>query len=109
MRSNYAEIKSQLEKYQEKEQNELKEALFTSGEYSSIANTEEFENLKNAHKECSLDELKTKLDGIILEYAKKNSLRFSVEETEEKKVMSQTKLPINTKTNKKSRYGSIFN
>lgn len=109
MRSNYAEIKSQLEKYQEKEQNELKETLFTSGEYSSIANTEEFENLKNAHKEFSLDELKTKLDGIILEYAKKNSLKFSVEETEEKKVMSQTKLPINTKTNKKSRYGSIFN
>ena len=55
MRSNYAEIKSQLEKYQEKEQNELKETLFTSGEYSSIANTEEFENLKNAHKEFSLD------------------------------------------------------
>lgn len=109
MRSNYAEIKSQLEKYQTEEQNALKDALFVSKEYSSIANTEEFKNLKNAHKEFSLDELKTKLDGIILEYAKKNSLRFSVEETEEKKVMSQTKLPINTKTNKKSRYGSIFN
>lgn len=107
MRSNYAEIKSQLEKYQEKEQNELKDALFTSGEYSSISDKSEFEELKNNHKEFSLEELKTKLDSIILEYAKKNSLKFSVEEPEVKQVVNQTKLPINTKTNKKNRYGSL--
>lgn len=109
MRSNYAEIKSQLEKYQIEEQNDLKDALFVSEEYSSISDKEEFEALKVNHEEFSLEELRTKLDGIILDYAKKNSLKFSVEEPENKKVVNQTKLPINTKTNKKSRYGSIFN
>lgn len=109
MRSNYAEIKSQLEKYQTEEQNALKDALFVSEEYSSISDKEEFEALKVNHEEFSLEELRTKLDGIILDYAKKNSLKFSVEEPENKKVVNQTKLPINTKTNKKSRYGSIFN
>ena len=109
MRSNYAEIKSQLEKYQTEEQNALKDALFVSEEYSSISDKKEFEALKVNHEEFSLEELRTKLDGIILDYAKKNSLKFSVEEPENKKVVNQTKLPINTKTNKKSRYGSIFN
>lgn len=107
MRSNYAEIKSQLEKYQTEEQNALKDALFVSEEYSSISDKEEFEALKVNHEEFSLEELRTKLDGIILDYAKKNSLKFSVEEPENKKVVNQTKLPINTKTNKKSRYGSL--
>ena len=109
MRSNYAELKSQLEKYQTEEQNALKDALFVSEEYSSISDKEEFEALKVNHEEFSLEELRTKLDGIILDYAKKNSLKFSVEEPGNKKVVNQTKLPINTKTNKKSRYGSIFN
>lgn len=107
MRSNYAEIKSQLEKYQTEEQNALKDALFVSEEYSSISDKKEFEALKVNHEEFSLEELRTKLDGIILDYAKKNSLKFSVEEPENKKVVNQTKLPINTKTNKKSRYGSL--
>ena len=106
MRSNYAEIKSQLVAYQEAEQKVLKDALFLSDEYSSISDKSEFEALKANHEEFSLEELKTKLDGIILDYAKKNCLKFSFEETEIKKV-HQTKLPVNTKTNKKNRYGSL--
>ena len=77
MRSNYAEIKSQLEQYQAAEQKALKDALFVSEEYSSISDKKEFETLKANHEEFSLDELKTKLDGIILEYAKKNCLKFN--------------------------------
>lgn len=108
MRSNYEAMKSQLEAYQLAEQNALKDALFLSDEYSSISDKAEFEELKANHAEFSLDELKTKLDGIILDYAKKNCLRFNYEETEVKnKVVHQTKLPINTKSSKKSRYGSL--
>ena len=107
MRSNYEVIQSKLVAYQEAEQKALKDALFLSDEYSSISDKAEFEELKANHEEFSLDELKTKLDNIILDYAKKNCLKFNFEENEIEKKINQTKLPINTKANKKSRYGSL--
>jgi len=106
MRSNYAAIESQLKEYQLKEENAQKDALFVSEDYSSISDKEEFKALEGNHAEFSVDELKSKLDAIILDYAKKGSLNFSAEP--EKKTVSVTKLPIQTKTNKKSRYGSLF-
>ena len=106
MRSNYAAIESQLKEYQLKEENAQKDALFISEDYSSISDKEEFKALAENHNEFSVDELKNKLDSIILDYAKKGSLNFSAEQ--EKKTVGMTKLPINTKANKKSRYGSLF-
>ena len=106
MRSNYAAIVEQLKEYQVKEENAQKDALFVSEDYSSISDKEEFKTLAENHSEFSVDELKSKLDAIILDYAKKGSLSFSVE-TENKKV-GMTKLPIQTNKNKKSRYGSLF-
>lgn len=106
MRSNYAAIESQLREYQAKEENAQKDALFVSEDYSSISDKEEFKALEENHAEFSVDELKSKLDAIILNYAKKGNLNFSTEP--EKKSSNKVVLPVNTKSNKKSRYGSLF-
>lgn len=106
MRSNYSVIKSQLEAYQIKEEDAQKDALFVSEDYSSISDKEEFKALAENHAEFSVDELKNKLDAIILDYAKRGNLNFSVES--EVKKIGMTRLPIQTNKNKKSRYGSIF-
>ena len=106
MRSNYEAMESKLRDYQVKEEIAQKEALFVSEDYSSISDKEEFKTLAENHSEFSLDELKNKLDAIILDYAKKGSLSFSAE-TEGKKI-GMTRLPIQTNKNKKSRYGSLF-
>lgn len=103
MRSNYSVIESKLSEYQKEEEKKLKEALFESKEYSSIANKEEFIALKENYSEFSSEELKNKLDEIILNYAKNGGLTFSdSSETGYKKV----KLPVKSK--KKGRYGSLF-
>lgn len=81
MRSNYAALESQLEEYQLKEENAQKDALFVSEDYSSIADKDEFKALAENHAEFSVDELKEKLDSIILAYAKKGALNFSAIET----------------------------
>lgn len=107
MRANYSAIESQLKEYQAKEETAQKDALFVSEDYSSISDKEEFKALAENHAEFSVDELKSKLDSIILDYAKKGSLNFSAEP--EKKKIGMTKLPIQTKSNKKSRYGNLFN
>ena len=106
MRSNYAALESQLKEYQLKEENAQKDALFVSEDYSSISDKEEFKALAENHTEFSVDELKTKLDEIILSYAKTGGLNFSA--NPEKKSVNKVSLPINTKANKKSRYGSLF-
>ena len=105
MRANYSAIVTQLNEYKEKEENAQKDALFTSEDYSSISDKDEFKALEENHAEFSVDELKSKLDAIILDYAKKGNLNFSVNET---KPNGMVKLPIQTKA-KKSRYGSLFN
>lgn len=107
MRSNYKIIESQLKDYQAKEEAEQKDALFVSEDYSSISDKEEFKALAANHSEFSIDELKTKLDAIILDYAKKGNLKFSADP--ESKTNSMVQLPIKTHTQKKSRYGSLFN
>ena len=89
-----------------KEETAQKDALFVSEDYSSISDKEEFKALAENHAEFSVDELKSKLDAIILDYAKKGSLNFSAEP--EKKTVGMTRLPIQTNENKKSRYGSLF-
>lgn len=105
MRSNYAAIETQLKDYQKKEEDAQKDALFTSTDYSSIADKQEFETLKNNHSDFSLDELKNKLDEIILNYAKSGSLTFAVVEPVVEKPVKKVSLPTEKKT--KSRYGSL--
>lgn len=77
MRSNYAAIETQLKEYQAKEETAQKNALFVSEDYASIADKDEFKELAENHAEFSVDELKSKLDEIILSYAKKGGLAFT--------------------------------
>lgn len=109
LRSNYSEVKSKLEEYQEKEENEKKDALFISDDYKAIFEKEDFIELSHNHKEFSLEDLKSKLDSMLLSYAKSGNINFSEISKEDKhnKTTSKVGLPFNT-TQKKRRYGSLF-
>lgn len=106
MRSNYAAMEAQLKDFQAKEEKAQKDALFTSEDYSSIADKKEFTELAENHADFSVEELKAKLDDIILSYAKSGSLNFA--STEETKKPGMIRLPINSNSKKNNRYGTIF-
>ncbi len=105
MRSNYAVMDAQLKDYQAKEEKATKDALFVSDDYSSIADKDEFVELSKNHAEFSVDELKAKLDEIILSYAKSGNLNFA--SNEETKKTGKVNLPFNN-TKKNNRYGTLF-
>ena len=111
LRSNYSALEAQLNEYKLAEENAQKDALFVSEDYSSIANKDEFKALAENHAEFSVDELKAKLDGIILDYAKKNALEFSVKAPEKKKV-NRVSFGMNFETSKPEDefkpYGDLF-
>lgn len=106
LRSNYALIESELNTYKLAEENANKDALFASAEYSAIVESEEFMSLANNHNDFSLDELKNKLDSMLLEFAKSGKLNYSLVKTNTV-VANKVTLPIKDQK-KKSRYGSIF-
>ena len=109
LRSNYSEVKSQLETYQKAEEAEKKDALFISNDYKAISEKEDFIELSKNHEEFSLEELNAKLDAMLLSCAKSGNINFSEISKEEKKNKATNKvgLPFNT-TQKKRRYGSLF-
>ena len=87
MRSNYAEIKSQLEEYQAKEVAAQKEAIFSSDDYKCISELDAFMELKENAEKYSAEELTDKLDKIIAESVKKGTFSFVPEvKTQSKKV-----------------------
>ena len=103
IRSNYSVIETELSEYKYAEEKANKDALMKSEEYSSIANTKEFGEIKV--DELSFEELKGELDSILLNYAKAGKLSFAEKKTEKK--LSVKPLPFNAKK-KKGRYGSLF-
>lgn len=114
MRSNYAAISDKLASYEKKEADEAKNALFESDDYKGIYESEEFKGLKENHTEFSVDELKSKLDTILLSYAKSGKLNFAVEDGDMhddnagKKTVSKKTFGNPSQTKKKNRYGSLF-
>ena len=103
IKSNYSVIETELSEYKYAEEKANKDALMKSEEYSSIANTKEFGEIKV--DELSFEELKGELDSILLNYAKAGKLSFAEKKTEKK--LSVKPLPFNAKK-KKGRYGSLF-
>lgn len=105
MRSNYAkfeEVSAKLAKY---EAEPKKMEIFESPDYSNIASTEEFTELKKRenHFDLTVEEVKSKCDAILLDYAKKTN--FSATQ-QEKKTHS---VPIlKTPTKVAGRYGHMF-
>ncbi len=112
LRSNYASVQTQLEKYQKAEEAANKKSLISSADYSSITDKEDFAVLvKSVNEETdglTFEELKSKCDELLLNYAKSGNLTFASNSNPEKKTgkTHQTKLPVKSK--KKSRYGSLF-
>ena len=112
LRSNYASVQTQLEKYQKAEEAANKKSLISSADYSSITDKEDFAALVKSVNEgtdgLTFEELKSKCDELLLNYAKSGSLTFASNSNPEKKTgkTHQTKLPVKSK--KKSRYGSLF-
>lgn len=110
MRSNYAAIYEKLQKYEKAEEDANKDALFVSDEYKAINDAKEFTELKENHSEFSVEQVKEKLDSILLSYAKSGKLNFStIEEKEpEKKTVGKHNLGSPAATKKRNKYGSLF-
>lgn len=108
MRNNYSVIETELNKYKEAEENQKKDSLFTSNDYSSISEAEEYKTLFENHSELTYEQLKDKLDAILLNYAKSGKLNFSSTSPDQKGKNGRLELPINTPAKKNNRYGSIF-
>lgn len=102
MKANYSSISEKLQKYEEEPQ---KMEILKSQKYGYIAGTEEFAELESNHFDMSIEEVTNKANEILLSYADKGALKFSVENETEPKVANQ-KLPVIN--NKSSRYGNLF-
>lgn len=104
MKANYSVMETKIVNY-EAEPEKIK--LLNSEEYNGIKSTKEYTEISKRENYFDLDkeDLTKKLDEIMLSYAKKNQLNFSLEENNgEKKVGI---VPIMT-TSKVSNYGSLL-
>lgn len=106
MRSNYSSAIQKLASYESEPQ---KLEILNSEDYASIANTEEFAELKKEqnHFELSVEEVTAQADAILLKYAKKPDFKFSADI--ENKVSTKKQIPVGKKITKKGPYGNIFN
>lgn len=108
MRKTYAEMESKLQAYELKEENEKKNALMNSDDYSAIFDTDEYKTLKASDSKATFDsmtsdDLEKKLDSILLVYSKAHKLTSSDDQT------SVGKKTIPTVVVKKTgRYGKLF-
>ena len=103
MRSNYEELQSKLQKYEDEPK---KIEILESSDYALISDNEEFKALKDekAHFDMSVDELTAKCNEILLNAAKAGTVNF---EAKEEKKASFKVLPTD-KPAKAGRYGGLF-
>lgn len=104
LKSSYSEVSDKLGKYEAEPE---KIQILESEDYGYVADTEEFAELKKQenHFDLTVDEVKAKADGILLEYAKKGSFATK----EDKVEVGKKTLPVMPKgATKKSRYGKRF-
>lgn len=102
MKASFESVTEKLTKYETEPE---KMEIINNEEYSQIFETKEFEDFskQESHFDLSVDEVKEKMDEMLLAYAKSGSLTFSSTTTQE---VGMKKLPIENK--KSSRYGSLF-
>ena len=104
MRANYSSISDKLSKYEAEPE---KMEILNSQDYSQIAETAEFKELKTVdkHFDMSVDEVREAADGMLLDYAKSNKLEFAEHPKKKSVGMKQ----FGSKASKKSgRYGNLF-
>ena len=105
MRANYSSISDKLAKYEAEPE---KMEILNSEDYSQIANSADFAELKKLEKhfDMSIDEVRKAADDILLAYAKSNKIEFA-EDKENKKHVEMKQFA--SKNNKKpGRYGNLF-
>ena len=88
--------------------------VIISNKYQSLLASLNIDVIKSINGEFSVDELKSKLDTILLSYAKSGKLNFAVEDGDVhddnagKKTVSKKTFGNPSQTKKKNRYGSLF-
>ena len=106
LKSNFASATAELDKYHAAEELAKKQNLMSSDDYKSIFDKEEYKNINI--DEFSFDELTTRLDEVLLKYAKEGNLNFSSAPIEDKSNEHKKLFGQPSKRIKKGRYGSIF-
>ena len=102
LQTTYAEKAELLEKY-ESEPNKME--VLNSTKYSYVADTKEFNELRNDHFDLSVEDVTAKANEILLSYAEAGTLKFSTSEEHKENFMQ---IPY-VKTEKKTgRYGNLF-
>ena len=108
IRNNYSKIESELNKYKTDEENSMKEKLFQSNDYKNISESEDFINLRDNRANYSYDELVSKLDEILLSYAKNGNIVFDTQNRNNQKINLKLFNSSNNFDKKtKSRYGNL--
>jgi len=76
IRSNYAAVSEKLAKYESEPE---KMEILDSEDYANISGQKDFEELKKQenHFDLSVEDVKSKADAMLLEYAKKGKLNFA--------------------------------
>lgn len=102
MKSNYSAMETKLSNY-ESEPEKIK--VLESEDYNGIKSTDEYAELSKRENyfELSKDEIASKLDEIVLSYAKKNALKFSANENKPR----VRKVPVHTES-VVNNYGSLL-
>ena len=101
MREQYAAAQAELSKYHAAEDRAEKQALMQNSEYALIAKSQKFSEIDI--EKYTVNELRSKLDGMLLEAAK---LKFSQESTEDKPVKKSfvQMFSVNADTNTESTF-----
>lgn len=104
MKANYSSISDKLAKYESEPE---KMEIINSEDYSQISETDEFKAFaeQDAHFDMSVDDVKSYMDEMLLEFAKKGNLNFAVTQTNKEVGMKQIPMSGNKK---ESRYGDLF-
>lgn len=109
MKSDFAELQNTyakkvelLEKY-ESEPDKME--ILNSTKYSYVADTEEFNELRENHFDLSVDEVTSKANEILLSYAESGSLKFTADEGHKE---NYRQIPYVKAEKKTGRYGNLF-
>ena len=102
LQNTYEEKTALLEKY---ESEPAKMEVLDSTKYSYVADTKEFNELKDNHFDLSVEEVTNKANEILLSYAESGSLKFS---TDEEHKENYRQIPYVKAEKKTGRYGNLF-
>lgn len=102
LQNTYAEKVELLEKY-ESEPDKME--ILSSTKYGYVADTKEFNELRENHFDLSVDEVTAKANEILLSYAESGSLKFTADEGHKENFRQ---IPYVKAEKKTGRYGNLF-